>query len=148
MKTASKFALLLTLLFVLSASLLGCGGPSLSDAELEKANAVTDNVLLGISEKDYATFSHDFSDEMKAAMNEEAFTSFTEILDTNLGAFKSKTVTLTSKITQTDRTILVVNYEATYEKDPTPVKIKMQLIEKDGQAVLMGMSFDSPAMEG
>lgn len=148
MKTTKKFALLLTLLFVLSASLLGCGGQSLSDAELEKANAVTDNVLAGISEKDYAIFSRDFSDEMKAAMNEESFTAFAESLDENLGRLQSKSVTLTSKINQMDQTILVANYEATYEKDPVPVNINMQLIEKDGESILIGMSFESPALEG
>lgn len=148
MKIAKKFSLLLTLLIVLSLTVLGCGNQTLSDAELAKANAVTDNVLQGISEKDYTIFSSDFSDEMKAAMTEDAFADFAENFDENLGVLQSKTVKLTSKITQMDQTILVVNYEATYEKDPTPVKINMQLIEKDGQAVLIGMSFDSPALEG
>lgn len=148
MKSTSKLTLLLTLLLILSASLLGCGGQTLSDTELVKVNTVTDNMLLGISEKDYATFSRDFSDEMKAAMNEEAFTAFAESLDSNLGALQSKTVALSSKINQTDRTIIVVNYEAIYEKDPTPVKINMQFIDKDGESVLIGMSFDSPVLEG
>lgn len=142
-----KSLLALTLCGLLTAGVAGCDAGTMSETELATVDAVTENLLTGIDEMDYEVCSRDFSDEMKAAFDEEAFRAFAEDIAEKLGEAQSRKVVLSSKIQQQDEAILSVVYEIAYEKDPTPVKLTIQAQTKGDTVVLTGMSFGSPVME-
>lgn len=142
-----KTVLALMLCGILTTGVIGCDAGKMSESEIATVNAVMDNLMQGIEEKNYEVFSRDFNEAMSAAFDENAFLAFAEDLTEKLGAPQSREVTLSSKIQQQGEAILTVVYEITYEKDPTPVKVTIQAQTKGDIVTLTGMSFDSPVLK-
>ena len=72
---------------IATALLTGCG---LKESEVPYADDIVENLLQGMEQNDYATFSRDFSDEMKAAIDEDAFVTMVDQFSTTIGTYVSK----------------------------------------------------------
>lgn len=90
MKIAKKITLFLVIAMLICA-LAGCSGaPKTEKVNAEDISSYTDpaaeKIFTGISEADYAKFSEDFDEQMKAALPESKLKDITE----QLGTYESK----------------------------------------------------------
>ena len=97
MKKLTKFFLFVSLLGMLVV-LAGCGttAKTLAGAELDAVLAfsepMTDNLLDGLKNNDYAVFSRDFDADMLKAIDEKGFAALKTDRDSTLGAYVSREV--------------------------------------------------------
>lgn len=92
MKT--KFTTLFVLLIV-AVLVAACGGTPASDGEVTsalteaEATAIAENALNALNTGDYAAWSRDWDNDLKGAINEEAFLQFREQALGQVGQFQS-----------------------------------------------------------
>lgn len=92
MKT--KFTTLFVLLIV-ALLVAACGGAPASDGEVTsvlteaEATAIAENALNALNTGDYAAWSRDWDNDLKGAINEEAFLQFREQALGQVGQFQS-----------------------------------------------------------
>ena len=112
-----KFFMFISL-FTLLISLAGCGSTAQTlegvelDAVLAFSEPMTDNLLDGMKNGDYAFFSRDFDTTMQKAIDEKAFADLKTDRDSTLGMYISREV---FQVTQ-DTDFYVVFYQAQFEK--------------------------------
>jgi len=107
---------------------------------LTYAQAPGENLLAGLTARDYEQFSQDFSDTMKQGMNQQAFNDLLEMLDTKLGKYQS--FDLVTVLQDENYSTLV--YQLTYEKD-NQVSMRVVFDNKEPHQV-SGLWFDSPEL--
>ncbi len=84
-----KLSILLVLSLVLAISLSGCSAPQPAGLSDQQLAALTENVLKSIDANDYAAFTRDFSDPMKAAFPQTGFDEIRSMLSDASGSFVS-----------------------------------------------------------
>ena len=115
-----KTAVFYIVIFALTAlvGFAGCGqdkilsGPDRT-AVLAFSEAITDNLLAGLTTNDYAIFSRDFDSYMQREMPATQFVAWKQDLDEKLGDYLSREV---DQVTQSDEFYVVV-YQAKFEED-------------------------------
>jgi hypothetical protein len=98
-----------------------------------------DGVLKGISERNYALFSADFSDAMKKAIDEAGYPKFLASMDGALGQFRSRTFLGATKARSRGGSLDIVEYKAAYEK-AAEVSLKIYIADRDGRRMIEGFA--------
>ena len=109
---------------------------SLRDEILAYADPATDSILQGMNDHDYATFSKDFDDTMKNAINETQFQSMEQTIIGKVGKYVSRKL---DSVVDQDKYYQVM-YNAKFEQDD-PVLVRV-VFTKDTHQV-SGLFFDS-----
>jgi hypothetical protein len=149
----------ITTLFMMTAIFAGCGinsgvqgsplasdqGGTLTAEDVAYAEPLVDNMLAGINDGDYAVFSRDFSDVMKAAITEEKFNELTGLLTSIIGEYGQRSFTQAAKATQNDTLYTVITYTAKYSNEPGDVLITVTFTSDQK---IEGLRLDSPKLRG
>jgi len=107
------------------------------DAVLAYSEDMTDNLLTGLSEGDYAAFSRDFTEQMATSLSEAKFPELTLQIIGKLGAYVSREV---QSVEQVDE-FITVTYAAKFEQDdPVTVRVVFEAAEPHR---VTGLWFDS-----
>ncbi len=110
-----------TLIAVLALSLLlilpACNGAKkitgeAADNVIAYTDPMADNVVQGLETGDYATFSQNFTDDMKKALPQSSFESMAQTFQSKLGAYQSREV---SSVEELQGNIAVI-YTLTYSQ--------------------------------
>ncbi len=109
-------------------------------AVLEELKPSADNVLDGLINQDYASFSKDFSSEVLQGMDENAFNQLIADLTGELGQFKTSEITA---VLQDDSYSTVV-YTLSYEQSGSV--IMRVVFDRDDPTTVSGIWFDSPVL--
>jgi mRNA-degrading endonuclease YafQ of YafQ-DinJ toxin-antitoxin module len=110
------------------------------EAVLEYAAPMGENLISGLVNRDYATFSKDFDATMKKGMDEAAFEKLLSTLTDKLGAYQSHEI---SQVLQDEKYTIVI-YRLTYEKDNL---VTMRIVFNRAEPHLIsGLWFDSPEL--
>ena len=143
MNAKNYLRLILALLMGLGlVSLSACSSKSVlvegaeRDQILSFADPMGDNLFVGLKKGDYATFSRDFSPEMKDAMPESEFFGLIGQL-TQIAPFNDQSL---DHVEKTDQGYVVI-YKAEFDKDTVMVHITFLLQEPH---LINGVWFDSP----
>lgn len=143
LKTTS--ALILSVLIITGIS--ACGQKPVTAEEQKRCEAITDNLIDGIEKRDYAVFSKDFDPNMLEAMKEPDFIALAELFEETIGEYQSRTLTESRRILNAGSVLILLSYQARYNKDPGTVTITVYLAEKDDTLRIAGFSYDSPALQ-
>ncbi len=107
------------------------------EAVLAYSETVTDNLLKGLSEGDYAAFSRDFTEQMQTSLSEAKFPDLSLQTIGKIGAYVSREV---QSVEQLDDFITVI-YSAKFEQDdPVVVRVVFEAAEPH---LVTGLWFDS-----
>jgi len=110
------------------------------DAVLAYSEAKTTNLLIGFNNNDYATFSRDFNDKMKIALNEASFANTRVQVSGKIGNYVSRQV----DSVQQSGDFVVVIYTARFEnEDQVTVRVSFEAAEPHR---ISGLWFDSPKL--
>lgn len=112
------------------------------DQVMEYAQPASENVLAGLTARDYAQFSRDFTSEMKTGMNEGAFKDLLTMLDSKVGTFQTSDLVT---VLRDDKYTTVV-YRLTFTKDN---EVAMRVVFDNAEPhPISGLWFDSPLLRG
>ncbi|MFN7037463.1 MAG: DUF3887 domain-containing protein [Bellilinea sp.] len=110
------------------------------EAVLEYASPMGENLIAGLINRDYPTFSKDFDAAMKKGMDEAAFEQLLSTLTDKLGAYQSHEI---SQVLQDEKYTIVI-YRLTYEKDNL---VTMRVVfNRQEPHLISGLWFDSPEL--
>ena len=139
--------LLVALIFVVSVS--GCidqetvlSGEETAEV-LAYAEPVTENLLAGLNEGNYAAYSSDFSTEMKEAIDEAAFEQNREFIISRIGLYESRG----DPVVTVAGDYIAVTYRAKFEREDGVV-LRFVFKEDDPAHQLHGLWFNSPMLRG
>jgi hypothetical protein len=108
---------LLVLLAGMLLSACGSSNRQIKDDELTTVTSYSapaaEHILTGMANLDYATFSADFSDQLKAGITAEKFEALAKDLNGKLGAYVSHEV---SRAEETEGGYISVSYKTRFEK--------------------------------
>ncbi|WP_315117283.1 DUF3887 domain-containing protein [uncultured Clostridium sp.] len=105
-----------------------------------KVEAVAENILQGLKEKDYESFSKDFDDDMKKTMTEELFKELHNTITPSIGKYQSKEFWMVEE----DEGYYAVFYKGKFDKEPKDVIVKVVVSDKDEDIKVTGFFVDSP----
>ncbi len=120
-----KKILVLVLAVIIAIPLVGCqqttNGTKLSGADEQAVLAFsepkTDNLIAGMKDNNYATFSMDFDKDMLTSMNHDQFNALRKDRDRKLGAYVSREV----KEVYKRGSYFIVVYDAMFEKNDSVI---------------------------
>ena len=111
------------------------------DAVIAAADPITDSILAGYNDGDYAVYAKDFDEMMKNQLTEEVFKQTREMIIGKIGKYESRKV---SKVYKKDQ-YTVVEYTAKFElEEEVNVKVVMQKLEE--KWLVSGLWFNSPKL--
>jgi hypothetical protein len=133
--------LLLVMLLIL---LAGCGQKSkINDAEVKSySDAILENILVAANKDDYASYSKDFSDKMKAAISESSFKQQNKLIKDKIGNYESKEFIKT----QANGDYIVAIYKSKYSGEPKDVMISITFKSGDEAHKVEGLFMTSPKL--
>ncbi len=108
------------------------------EAVLAYADPMTDNLLQGMNDGDYATFARDFDAAMAKAIPATSFDAFMASTASKLGQYESRTVSTVESVDNFTRVI----YQARFANDD-PVTVRV-VFNQDH--LISGLWFDSAKM--
>lgn len=111
------------------------------DAVLKYADAIADDILAGYNDEDYAKYSKDFDEQMKAAMPEKVFKQTREQIMSKIGKYGSRKP---SKVYKQDQ-FTVVEYAGDFENEKE-VTVKVVLQKFGEKNMVSGLWFNSPRL--
>lgn len=121
--------------------LAACGAttdPVASPVSEEQAIEMAENALQGFNERDYATWSRDWSDTMKSAIDENGFLSFRDQFHGQLGNYTQLTGVSGSQGADQG------TYRWTYDIQFENGAYRMWFGFKEGSTLIEGVSFEDP----
>lgn len=138
---AVRVPLLLTL--VMAAMLLtGCStGTAASNNMLNSAHTITEEMLTGMNEADYAKFTRHFDLKMRDSMPETQFRATKDDIQSKIGKYISKEYTGSEK--QQGYSVLLYRGKFSETDD---VVIRMVFSEENGNLLVAGFWLDSPVL--
>jgi hypothetical protein len=142
-----KIVMMMAIALITGTLLPGCGSKSLSEADVNYAGPILENVLTGMKEDNYADFSKDFSDQMKAALTQENFKTFKTSFDSKIGDYESKTFSGATTTSKDNKTYTIVVYKAKYSKESADVQITITFSDNNGKKIIEGLVFNSPNLK-
>jgi major membrane immunogen (membrane-anchored lipoprotein) len=131
MKTRTITSLFI-LVLVAGLLLTGCGSSNRQIVDDELTSVTTysapavENILTGMENFDYETFSADFSDQLKAGITAEKFDALAKDLQGKLGAYQSHEV---SKAEEVEGGFISVSYKTKFEKATITVRLVHEAAE-------------------
>jgi hypothetical protein len=112
------------------------------DAVVSYADPIAENLLKGMKERDYATFSRDFNDAMLKGIPESGFPQLEDSVLGKIGNYVSRQV---SSVIETGGVETVI-YTAKFEQEEA-VTIRLA-VEKAEPHKVAGLFFSSPKLAG
>jgi Protein of unknown function (DUF3887) len=112
------------------------------DAVVTYTDPIADNLLKGMNERDYASFSRDFNDAMLKAIPESGFPALADSVLGKVGNYVSRQV---SSVVETGSAETVI-YTAKFEQEDA-VTIRLA-VEKAEPHKVTGLFFTSPKLAG
>jgi hypothetical protein len=124
--------------------LAGCGQKSkINDAEVQTySDAIVENILVSARKDDYAAFSKDFSDKMKAALTESMAKEQNKLIRDKIGNYESKEFIKT----QLNGEYIVAIYKGKYSDEPKDVMISITFKNGDEAHKVEGLFMTSPKL--
>ncbi len=144
MQNPLRVVLVISLLFALAAC-AGQATPQLSVSEQAQVKIYSepevDNLLAGIKNNDYASFSKDFDSLMQAAMSLTSFLNLLEKINNVLGVCTSRSITQMFQ----KNNLIVVDYNLSCQKESS---VKLEVTFHPEQPHLIdGIGFLSPPLQ-
>jgi hypothetical protein len=105
------------------------------------ADPATENVLISLNNNDYASFSKDFDQQMKSAINQTSFNQLYSMIQTKAGNYVSmefESVTVQNNVT-------TIKYLTQYTDEPAGVWVTISF---DSNQKVAGLFFNSPEING
>jgi hypothetical protein len=132
-------------IFAILVLLAGCSNvKTLKGADLEAvlvySEPKADIVFQGLNENRYATFSADFTADMKDAIDEQGLADIENMVVNKIGKYLSRQV----DTVQTSGDFVTVTYKANFEQEEG-VTVRL-VFEKGGNHAISGLWFDSPKL--
>ena len=130
-------------------SVSACGGGTGVDVDEVRAYAdpITEGILMGMNENDYARFSEYFDEHMKEVMPEAAFDrNGTIIIFSDLREVIGDYISKEFWKIETEGVYTIVYYEAEFTEEPGGVIVKVIFQEIEGEMCVSGLWFDSPKL--
>ncbi len=140
----NKIVWILAVVIMIAAIFAGCGGQTSQDYSY--ADAMLDNILAGIENRDYSQFSLDFSDKMKGVLTEDVFNATCDLLDSKIGDYQSRTFTGAEDIEENDINLTFIVYNAKYSDEPANVIITIAFSGEEGSRKVETLVFNSPKL--
>jgi hypothetical protein len=138
-----KTYMLFTILIGTFLLLAGCTGKGLLHERMQNAaNDITENMLMGMKEDDYAKFSSQFDQTMKKNLSESQFNILNADIKNKLGNYIAKEF---SSSEEKDNYTIVI-YKGTFSQEKSDVIIRTVLSESNGKIVVSGFWLDSPSL--
>ncbi len=129
-----------TILCVLAALLLLVSG-CLEMPEPEYAGSITEGILTGMRDNDYASYSEYFDETLKEALPEDQFYDTNTMLKGKIGEYQGEK---SFKNTMTKDEFISVVYQAKFSGEPKGVTVRVVFQEIDGTVYVSGLWLDSP----
>jgi hypothetical protein len=131
-------------LVMLLTLLAGCGQKTkLNEAEVKAySDTILENILMAANKDDYASYSKDFSDKMKAAITESNFKQQNKLIKDKIGNYESKEFVKT----QANGEYTVVIYKGKYVSEPKDVMITITFKNGDEAHKVEGLFMTSPKL--
>ena len=132
---------MLAMLLMLLAS---CGQKTKSNEAEVKAysDTILENILVAANKDDYANYSKDFSEKMKAALTESNFKQQNKLIKDKIGNYESKGFVKT----QANGEYIVAIYKGKYVSEPKDVMISITFKSGDGTHKVEGLFMTSPKL--
>lgn len=141
MKTATLFVLIVLTLSCMAA----CGKTPITGTEREAvlafANPMTDSILAGYNEGDFAKYAKDFDAQMQNALPENVFRQTRELILSKIGKYVSREV---SDVHRKDQFIVVIWKGKFEQEDGVEIKVIFQKIGEKN--LVSGLWFNSPKL--
>jgi hypothetical protein len=99
---------------------------------------MTDNLLQGMNERDYARFARDFDEQMAKAMPASSFDGFMTSIGDKIGLYQSRTVSTVEVVENFTHVV----YEAQFADD-NPVTLRVVFNKDTADHLISGLWFDS-----
>jgi hypothetical protein len=138
-----KLAVSLLLVAVLLFS-FGCAAKVDVDAVRSYADSMTENLLIGMNNKNYAVFSRDFDETMKKALPEPKFSDLIAQINGKIGSYVPNSKEF-ERAYKTGNFVNVV-YKAKFTEESSPVTVRVVFSEVNGEHKISGIWFDSPKL--
>ncbi len=108
---------------------------------LKTADPMTDNLMTAFNAGDYATYSRDFNEPLKKALNDKKFKETRTMITGKLGVYKSRVLNTVVRKGKYD----IVIYSAVFEKE-RGVQVRVVLEKAKDVYKLAGLWFNSPKL--
>ncbi len=130
-----SFVLLLLITFF-----SGCSAKQASNAEIKNsADAITEEILVGMNEDNYEKFSANFDQKMKDTLTAEKFKNINAEIKAKIGEYISKEYFNT----ETKDSYSIIIYKAKFSKETDDVIVRTVLSESNGKIYVSGFWLDS-----
>ena len=110
-----KVSAILVVLTIIMATVLLFAGCRKMAEDTQFVDDAAENILISINNKDYASFSKDFEDTMKAELTEAAFPDFAFAINGSNGNYKAGSKKLTSVNVREDEDLISASYLADFD---------------------------------
>jgi uncharacterized protein YxeA len=137
------YLILITLILSILSS---CGKTeSVNSDEVRKySDSMLENILVSADKEDYESYSKDFSDKMKEAVNEKNFKEQNKLIKSKIGNYKTKEFL---KVQAKGEYITAI-YKAKYSEEPKDVMITITFKNNDESHKVEGLFMTSPKLAG
>ncbi|MFZ7133652.1 MAG: DUF3887 domain-containing protein [Eubacteriales bacterium] len=136
-----SFVLILMLAFFLT----GCSSLDL-DKVKEFGDPMTENMLQGMNNDDYNTFSKDFGSQMKESIDEAGYNDFKEQIIGIIGEYQSKELVKASYESSNGQKFIVAIYQAKFSNEPEDVAVTVTFSDDPENRTIEGLFFNSPKL--
>ena len=143
MSRIKVIAILLVLTVLMATAPLFVGCKKMGD-DTRFVNDAAENILISMNDRDYASFSKDFDDTMKAELTEAAFPDFVSAINGSNGNYKAGSKKLVSVNVKEDEGLITTSYLADFDsfKDVT---FEVTLKEMGNEKRVVGLWFLGPS---
>ncbi len=122
----------------------GCSSRPSAEETRKYADQMTENILLAMNDDNYARFSQDFDEQMKAGLSEAQYKSTIPAIKAKVGKYISKEFVATEKKDQ----YIVAVYKAKFSQEQGDVLVRTVFSDKGGKKYVSGFWLDSPKLRG
>jgi hypothetical protein len=140
-----KFLIFLSVLFALLL-FAGCAKHFTENEVKGFAQPITENLLTGFNEENYARFSQDFDEAMLKGIQESAFANLLSQIKGKIGNYVGGSIKFSTAYQQDS--YIVVIYNATFTEETSDVTITISLEQVNGEYKVAGLYFNSPKLGG
>jgi hypothetical protein len=139
--------LTIVLLLVLNAGISGCSpaaAPVNTPGVQSAVNPIVTNILTSLNNNDYAGFSQNFSQAMKNAINQSAFTKLYSQMQSDVGDYQSDAFYSAAN----KAGLMNLVYFAQFSREPAGVSVFLSVQSVNGAYQVQGLVFSSPNLAG
>jgi major membrane immunogen (membrane-anchored lipoprotein) len=136
-------ATLVVLTIVMATASLFAGCNKMTE-DTRFVNDAAENILIAMNEGDYASFSKDFDDTIKAELTEATFSDFVSAINGSNGNYEAGSKKLTSVNVKEDEGLIFASYLADFE-DFKDVTFEVTFKEMGNEKKVVGLWFLGPS---